>query len=402
MWDDYHPYVYETTDYGAHWTAISAGLPPDQYVFTVRQDPRQPRLLFAGTRSTAYVSFDGGAQWQPLTLDLPGVQVRDLAIDVREGELVAATHGRAFWILDDLALLEQLAAGNAPSSAGAQLFAPERAWLTQSYGAGPFPIPLTGENPRYGARVFFNLPANYDGRTPVTLAFLDANGATVRSFALHPAPKKRVKLDEDQQDATDAAHLRARDEAEATGVKAGPNAFQWDFKYPPAFDPPGYKDDITDDFQDAGDGPTALPGTYAVVLTYGAQKLQAPLTISLDPRVHPGPGDLEARLALEQRILATIDHLDRAIASAMTASQRLPAAKRSLVDAEIAQLVLLNGSSSEYDILHPTKVREQLGFLLNSLENAYAKPTAAELATYQDLKALAAEGEAKLQSLTAG
>ncbi len=109
MWDDYHPYVYETTDYGAHWTHDDSGLPSDQYVFRVRQDPREPRLLFAGTRSTAYVSLDGGAQWQPLTLNLPGVQVRDLAIDTREGELVAATHGRAFWILDNLALLEQLA-----------------------------------------------------------------------------------------------------------------------------------------------------------------------------------------------------------------------------------------------------------------------------------------------------
>ena len=112
MWDDYHPYVYETTDYGAHWTPMTNGLPADQYVFVVRQDPREPRLLFAGTRSTVYVSLDGGAQWQPLTLNLPGVQVRDLAIDTREGELVAATHGRAFWILDNLALLEQLAQSN--------------------------------------------------------------------------------------------------------------------------------------------------------------------------------------------------------------------------------------------------------------------------------------------------
>src|SRR6185312_10258319 len=97
--------------------------------------------------------------WQPLTLNLPGVQVRDLAIDAREGELVAATHGRAFWILDDLALLEQLARQTSYSVAGAQVFAPETAWMTQSYGGGEFSSPTAGENPRYGARVFFNLPA---------------------------------------------------------------------------------------------------------------------------------------------------------------------------------------------------------------------------------------------------
>ncbi|HEY6450086.1 MAG TPA: hypothetical protein VIX60_05340, partial [Candidatus Cybelea sp.] len=101
MWDDYHPYLYETTDYGVHWTTLTNGLPSDQYLFVVRQDPREPNLLFAGTRSTVYLSLDGGAQWEPLTLNLPGVQVRDLAIDTREGELVAATHGRAFWIIDN-------------------------------------------------------------------------------------------------------------------------------------------------------------------------------------------------------------------------------------------------------------------------------------------------------------
>ena len=400
MWDDYHPYVYETVDYGAHWTPIANGLPADQYVFAVRQDPREPRLLFAGTRSTAYVSLDGGAQWQPLTLNLPGAQVRDLAVDAREGELVAATHGRAFWILDDLALLEQLARQTNYGVSGAQVFAPETAWMTQSYGGGEFSSPTAGENPPYGARVFFNLPPGYNGRQAASLSFLDSKGATIRSFTLHLAPKKTVELTEDQENATDAAHLRARREADDTGVKAGMNAFQWDLKYPPAFDPPGYNIDLTDDFSDAGDGPTVLPGSYTVVLQYGSQRLQAPLKVALDPRVHPAAGDLEARLAFEQQIFATIDSLDRAIAAAMTANRHLPAAKRAAVNAEIADLVLLGKSSSEYDVVYPTKIREQLAFLMNSLENAYAKPTVAELATYQDLKTLAAEGETKLKTLT--
>ncbi len=402
MWDDYHPYVYQTVDYGSHWTQLTNGLPSNQYVFVVRQDPREPRLLFAGTRSTVYVSLDAGANWQPLTLDLPGVQVRDLAIDAREGELVAATHGRAYWILDNLALLEDLARQTSYTTTTAQLFAPETAWMTQSYGGGNFSAPGSGENPHYGARVFFNLPTNYNGRTPVTLSFLDSTGATIRSFALHPAPKKTVDLTEDQRNASDAARLRARDLADTTAVKPGMNAFQWNLQYAPAFDPPGYNNDVTDDFADVGDGPTTLPGAYTVVMQYGSQKLQAPFTISVDPRVHPAAGDLAARLAFEQQILGTIDHLDRAIASAMTASTHLPAAQRAQVDAEVANLVLLNGSSSEYDVVYPSKLREYLGFLLNSLENAYAKPTAAELATYDDLKAKATAGEERLKNLTSG
>src|SRR5579872_3169578 len=134
MWDDFHPYVYMTTDYGAHWTQITRGLPSGQFVFAVRQDPREPRLLFTGTRSTVYASYDGGAQWQPLSLNLPHVQVRDLAVDAREGELVAATHGRSFWILDNLKFLEQIAA-RAPDAESALLFAPENAWLTHAYGS---------------------------------------------------------------------------------------------------------------------------------------------------------------------------------------------------------------------------------------------------------------------------
>ncbi len=402
MWDDYHPYVYETNDYGAHWRQITNGLPSNQYVFVIRQDPREPRLFFTGTRSTVYVSLDGAEHWQPLTLDLPGVQVRDLAISTQEGELVAATHGRAYWILDDLALLEDLARQSDYSTASAQLFAPEAAWLTQSYGGGGFSIPNAGEDHRYGARVFFNLPADYNGSTPVTLSFVDSTGATIRSFHLHRAPKKEpAPLTEDQLDAMDAAQTRAHDLAEATAVKPGMNAFQWDMRYAPAYDPPGYSDDLTDDFPDAGNGPTTLPGTYTVVLEYGSHRMTAPLSIQVDPRVHPGDGDLEARLSLERQILATMNQLDYALATAMRERAGLPAARRMRLDAEIDSLVLLHGSSSEYDVVFPSKLREQLGFLLNSLEGAYRRPTAAEYAAYNDLASMATRGEARLRELTA-
>ena len=399
MWDDFHPYVYATTDYGAHWTAMTGGLPADQYVFAVRQDPREPRLLFAGTRSTAYVSLDGGAQWQPLTLNLPGVQVRDIAVDAREGEVVAATHGRAFWILDNLALLEQLARQSDRSIANAQIFAPETAWLTNSYGSGEFESENTGENPEYGATVFFNLPPDYNGRKAATLTFYDASGAVVRAFALHLKPKKEKELSPEEEANLDAAQQRARQVADLTAVQPGMNGFQWDLRYAPGYDFPGFRAQFTDDFPDTTDGPTVLPGKYDAVLQYGTQRLEAPVTVQLDPRLHPAPGDLAARLTFETQILATIDHLDRTIFAAMSAAPKLPPSQRTQAEAEIAQLVQLDIHSSEADVLHPTKIREQLAFLMNSLEGAYARPTAAEYATYADLKALAEAGEAKLRSV---
>ena len=125
----------------------------------MRQDPREPRLLFAGTRSTVYVSLDGGGQWQPLTLNLPGVQVRDLAIDAREGELVAATHGRAFWILDNLALLEQLAAKRRYCVATrAALRAGDGVAVATPTAGRTSRFRTSATIPKYGAAVFFNLP----------------------------------------------------------------------------------------------------------------------------------------------------------------------------------------------------------------------------------------------------
>jgi hypothetical protein len=400
MWDDYNPYVYATTDYGAHWTALTKGLPSDQYVFAVRQDPREPRLLFAGTRSTIYASLDGGSQWQPLTLNLPGVQVRDLAIDAREGEVVAATHGRAFWILDNLALLENLARETALSTATAQLFSPETAWLTQTYGSPGFDVPNTGENPKYGAAVYFNLPPSYNGKTSVNLTFLDGSGATVRTFTLHLKPQKEKELSPEQEANLDAVQLRAREVEELTAVRPGANAFQWDMRYTPAYDFPGFRSVPTDDFPDTADGPSVVPGKYTVVLQYGTQRLEAPLTVQLDPRVHPQPGDLQARLALEMQILATIDRLDRAIATATSSAAKLPPAKRSEVAGTVGDLVQLDIHSSEADVLHETKIREQLAFLMNSLEGAYARPTAAEYAAYADLKDRAESGEARLRGVT--
>ena len=186
-----------------------------------------------------------------------------------------------------------------------------------------------------------------------------------------------------------------------TSVSSGTNAFQWDLRYAPAYDVPGFRTVGTDDFPDTSDGPTILPGKYTVVLRDGTNTSRAPLNVQLDPRIRVGPGDLEARLSLELQILGTIDRLDRTLATAMAARGKLPADKKARLDSRIAGLVQLDIHSSEADTLHETKISEQLAFLMNSLEGAYARPTPAEYAAYQDLRALAVDGETKLQALIA-
>ncbi|HLX25374.1 MAG TPA: hypothetical protein VKR05_00160, partial [Candidatus Cybelea sp.] len=254
-------------------------------------------------------------------------------------------------------------------------------------------------NPRYGAAIFFNLPPGYDGRTPASISFLDANGTTIRTFTLHLKSKHERKLSPQAEETLTASQARQHSLEELTASEPGINHLQWDLRYPPAYDYPGFKTVPTDDWPDSADGPTIVPGAYTVVLQYGSQRLQAPLKVELDLRIHPAPGDLQARLALEMELFSAIDRLDRAIAAAMSARAHASASARSQIDDQLASLTLLGVSSSEYDVLHPTKIREQLAFLMNSLEAAYAKPTAAEYAAAKDLEALASAGEARLAAL---
>jgi photosystem II stability/assembly factor-like uncharacterized protein len=396
MWDDFRPYVYETQDYGAHWTAMTAGLPSDQSAFVVRQDPNDANLLFLGTKSSVYVSFDGGAAWQPLALNLPKVQVRDLAIDTRQGAVVAATHGRAFWVLDNLALLEQLSSsGSVAGNAAPQVFAPPTAWLTHAYGASAFPPSGAGENPPFGATVFFNVPASYNGKTPVTLTFSDPSGATVRTFALHLKTKPP---------ATPAAPLfgsAARErqaDFEATGIQGGANRFQWDLRYPDATEVTGFQPPIAaGGEEDQVSGPVVLPGTYTVTLDCGGNATRASFDVALDPRIHVQPDALAARFALEQRIHATLDTLDRKINEALARRSRV--GPNAALDSAIADVVQLKITSSEGDLLHEAKLHDRLAFLAADVEMAYDRPTAAQYAVFGELSARATAADAKLASL---
>ncbi|MGH8145394.1 MAG: WD40/YVTN/BNR-like repeat-containing protein, partial [Rhodanobacteraceae bacterium] len=159
-WDDFHPYVYKTTDYGKHWTEIISGLPDDQYVLSVRQDPDQSNLLFVATSSTVYMSLDSGAHWRPLTLNLPTVRVTDIAIQPEQHTLVIATFGRAFWALDNLQFLEQLSSARVASDAS-YLFKPQQTWLVTRRSGGFGSRTRTGnsgQNLPAGVTVFYHLP----------------------------------------------------------------------------------------------------------------------------------------------------------------------------------------------------------------------------------------------------
>jgi len=404
QYDDFHPYIFKTTDFGKTWMSLSGGIPADQYLYTVKQDPNAPNLFFLTTKSTVYVSFDGAARWQPLTLNLPNVQVRDVAINSREGEVVVATHGRSMWILDNLALLEQLANAAPASSNGAVLYAPQRAWLTHSYGAPAFGGAANaagnGENPPFGATVFFYVPQSYDGTTAATLTFKDASGTVVRSYKLHlmrhrgkpEAPSERYHPTEDGE------HAYGR----LTGVAPGMNTFLWDLRYPDAteikgFEPSGSGGGLEDSLL----GAQIVPGNYTVTLDYGGATASQPLMVALDPRSSATADDLAARRDLGLKIHAVQDELNRTVNEAVAARAKVAAGSAAAMqlDAAIGAVVdLVHPQADEGSLLYEARLRDFVAYLNAEVDTGYVRPTAAEYQVFDKLSADAANAEAKLKA----
>ncbi|HEX8756665.1 MAG TPA: hypothetical protein VF745_10030, partial [Steroidobacteraceae bacterium] len=416
MWDDNRPYVYETTDFGQHWSVLTSGLPDDEAVFVVRQDPSDPSLLFVGTANTVYTSFDGGAHWRPLSLNLPHAQVRDLAINAREGELVAATHGRSFWILDNLALLEQLSRDGQPATDSAAVYAPEAAWLTNAYGqssdakySGPI-----GLNPPFGATVFFHIPANYDGKTPASLEVLDDRGTMVRQYTLH-LKRKQPKLSPVARDNLLPSQEKHNADEKLTAISPGMNSLRWDLRYADAtdvigFEPPEETDGETADAR----GPLVNPGHYTVVLRYGGQSCKQHFEVDLDPRLHTTAAALQQHLGLELSLHQAIDQLDRQINAAIQAHQRLAqavaahrieaskaAAALAGLEKAIDSVVQRKVRSSEGDVMNEMRLRSFLAYLQSDIGLDYAMPDPAQIAATHRLEGDAQTAEAGLEAATA-
>jgi len=245
--DDYRPYAYVTTDFGATWRSIAAGLPADAFVRVVREDPVRRGLVFAGTETGVHVSFESGASWQGLQRNLPAVPVTDLVI--KDADVVLSTQGRSFWILDDIAALRQSKPEHA--TAAAHLFAPSPAYR---FG-GPEGRGASGKNPLYGARLQYLLKDAPKEGEELKLEILDAKGAVIRSFS-----SKEEKPDEDRDPEREA--FFGPPAPKAIPGKAGLNTFSWDLRHPEASK---FKGLILWSGQTAG--PRVAPGRYEARLT---------------------------------------------------------------------------------------------------------------------------------------
>ncbi|MGB9430527.1 MAG: glycosyl hydrolase [Gammaproteobacteria bacterium] len=401
--DDFHPYLFRTANYGKSWTAIDDGIPADAPTFTIRQDTQDPNLLFAGTQRSAYVSFDNGAHWQSLALNLPAVQVSDIAIQPREGTLVLATHGRAFWALDDLGYLRQLAAAHKGDT---QLFAPQHAYLLSGGGFGGGSAD-EGKNPPAGAVIFYNLKSAPAKDQEIKLSLLDASGKDIRGFSSKTfGSGEAVKPEQD-------FYSNGKPLPQQLPDKAGMNRFVWNLRYP----------DVTHVsgavlWFGSERGPRVLPGTYTVKLTANGTTYTQPLTVLNDPRSKLSAEDLATRQALLMQIYAKLDQTDKAIVALRGLRGQINDLEQRYAKSPQAQALgddakpLLDGLTGIEDALiqskahasedvlnYPIRLNNKLAALFSSVEFSNSKPTAQDYAVFQELTAQADAQLAHWQSV---
>jgi BNR/Asp-box repeat. len=383
--DDLRPHIFATHDGGKTWTEIAKGIPAGQIVNAVREDSERKGLLLAGTEKGVYVSFDDGANWESLRLNLPASSVRDLII--KNDDLIVATHGRGFWVLDNITPLRQFNQSQRENL----LFKPQTALRVRANLNTDTPLPPdepAGKNPPDGAMIDYFLSKDVNG--PVTIEIKDGKGQSVRKYSSAEAPveanPKRLKIP--------SYWIRP---PQSVSTKAGMHRFLWDMHYTPVPDvEPEFP--ISATYRNTAPTATSLwaaPGNYRVTLTVDGQTFSQPLIVAMDPRVKTSATDLQEQFDLSWQLyqlrlkLAPIGKKFDEIAEQLT-KLRANAAERP----EVTQKLEAFGQTlMKFGPPHPRPgappslfVLEATTRLFNEIEGADAAPTAAVKAAVVDLQ----------------
>jgi hypothetical protein len=432
--DDFKPYVFKTTDYGRTWTKITTGIPDGAYTRAIREDPVRRGLLYAGTETGVYYSTDDGAHWQTLQLNLPRASVRDLR--VHGADLIAATHGRAMWVLDGIGPLRQLA--DSVRNAGVHLFAPD----TAIRFAGGWAITQSaGENPPAGVIVDYWLRNSARASDSARLEFLDASGKVIRRFASAPPPdsvtsaaltrpsadSSAPKVTERQPRDTMSNKPRgSRDIDDDTlafvpsdsivTMRAGLNRFVWDLHYP---DTRQVKDVIND--EGSTRGPFVSPGSYSVRLTIAGQTQTRPFIVRGDPRLTTTQAEYDAQLVLALDVQKKTNELSDAVKRILDIQHALDdrvsdtkgqayakriadAAKpmKAKLEAIRDSLVEIHSHADQITLHYPVRYYNMLLSLAGMVQSADAAPTDQEGGIYREIAPKVDQQIAKLRAIESG
>jgi len=372
--DDMKPYAFRTHDGGKSWQPISAGLPDDVPVNAVRADPVQSALLYAAAEKAVWVSFDDGGHWRSLEYNLPPTSMRDVL--VKGDDLVVATHGRSFWILDDVAPLREMAAQTGEKMP--MLLKPADAWRVRSMEYTDTPVPPDeplGENPPDGALIDYDLPAQAQD---VTLELLGSDGSVLRKYsskdAVTPTPEEMKKnlippywpLVHGPLPATAGMHRWVWDLRSTT-----PTATR--YGYPISAVP--YRTPLTPQ------GPLVLPGEYTVRLTVDGHSETQTIAVKMDPRVHTSPSDLEALHTAQMTMAQALDAVAKADLAAHAVAEQINAPQNASLGSQLqpykdALKLVLDGDHAQH---RPgiDEVNGEVGQLYGELEQSDNPPTEA-------------------------
>ena len=381
--DDIRPYAWKTADSGASWTSIAAGLPEGAIVHVVREDPVRRGLLYAGTETGVFVSFDDGASWRPLQFNLPTTPIHDLV--VKGNDLVAATHGRSFWILDDVTPLRQ--AGG--TSAGMVLYTPETAVRLHYPDQVDSRHPV-GENPPSGAIIDYVLPAAPTGE--LTLDVVDSHEHVVRHLSSTTTTKEVQPPEWPDQIVPN----------DLIPAKAGMNRLVWDLRSDDPAQIPGAFYSGTQPR-----GPLVAPGRYELRLTANGVTRTASLLVAADPRVPGSDAAIAEKSALALATVADIDALHKAVNEIRTTRKSLagrpPMAALDARAAKIEQaLMQVNMKGSEANLAFPGMLNEQYATFAATLDGADTSPTAQQRAMFKALHLRLTEQLAAWRQLRVG
>jgi photosystem II stability/assembly factor-like uncharacterized protein len=391
--NDFEPYIYKISDYGDDWDRIDGGLPEDNFVRVVREDHEQQGLLYAGTEGGMYMSYDDGDNWQSLDLNLPPVPITDLTI--RQGDLVAATQGRGFWVLDDLSIVRQ--ANNELAEKPLHLFSPGEVELIRG---GRSAGTNEGSNPTRGVTLSYYIADEQEG--PLTIEILDASGNLLRTYSSEESEFERC--------ITSFTDQRTAFEPKYPTMKPGMNQWTWDMRHDGI-------NCIEDLILFAGfGGAGVMPGTYQLLVSVGDSQSTASVTLLPDPRSEASPEDYEFLAARLTEVTSLLNGLVDGLASARKARSQIQAL---LVDFPNVEGLQIAGESAidrltvwenqvtqtQYVTLEdedsmPPMLDVHVRHVLDVIDRAGAPVSAGSLQRLDDLKVQWAEREAELLEIS--
>jgi hypothetical protein len=426
QFDDNQPYIWKTADFGKSWQRIDLGIADDEFVRVIREDPERKGLLYVGTERGVWVSFDDGGHWHKLQLNLPPVPVHDLA--VKDGDLVAATHGRSFWILDDLSVLRQLSASVAAEPA--HLYRP-RAVMRVSWGGGfgggapnAPPVHPRGANPPSGAVVWYSLDK---GGHEVVLDFMDAKGSVIRSFtskqdsataadSISRDARQRTRLDSLRRagaDTTKALERRGEETSPDEDAprrtprpprvanKKGLNSFTWNLRHP---DASSFDNMIL--WAGGTQGPVAPPGTYLVRMKVDGNVVATDsFVVKKDPRAKATNADLREQFAFLLKIRDRVSETNDAVKQIRSINQQLDAREPKLAGASGVPAMVLSKAlretispiedslyqtknrSGQDPLNYPIRLNNKLSALAGVVGSSDARPTDQSYSVFNTLSA---------------